>query len=147
MAVTGQTFMSMRLTICVFALVAFLVDGCGEEASRDEGAGGRTSPPPTAGPQAITEADAGASFTLAPGSETPLRLSNEYVWSEPRVEGDAVQMAPVDYIQDPGFSEWALLAARPGTATIAAHGTPACAGEEGCPDEPLSFQVEITVAP
>jgi hypothetical protein len=139
--------MSMRLGLCALALLAFLVDGCGEEASREEGTGGRTSPPPVAAPQVITEADAGESFALTPGSETRLRLSGEYAWSEPAVDGVAVQLAPVDYFQDPGFSEWTVLAVQPGTATVAARGTPACAGQEGCPDEPLSFQVEITVAP
>ena len=135
-----------RLVLCVIALLAVLVDGCGEEASREGGAG-ETAPPPRAAPQTITEVDSGESFTLAPGSETRLRLSGEYVWSEPTVRGDAVELARVDYFQDPGFSEWTVLAVQPGTATIAARGTPACAGQQRCPDAPLRFQIEITVAP
>jgi predicted secreted protein len=136
-----------RLALCVFALLAVLVDGCGDEGSR-EGGGGETTPPPRAAPQTITEVDSGESFTLSPGSGTRLQLSGEYVWSEPTVRGDAVQLVRVDYFQDPGFSEWTVLAVQPGTATIAARGTtPACAGQERCPDEPLRFQVEITVAP
>ena len=135
-----------RLVLCVIALLAVLVDGCGEEASREGGAG-ETAPPPRAAPQTITEVDSGESFTLAPGSETRLRLSGEYVWSEPTVRGDAVELARVDYFQDPGFSEWMVVAVQPGTATIAARGTPACAGRERCPDAPLRFQMEITVAP
>jgi hypothetical protein len=134
-----------RLVLCV-ALLAMLVDGCGEDASREGGAG-ETALPPRAAPQAITEVDGGKSFALSPGSETRLRLSGEYVWSEPTVRGDAVELARVDYFQDPGFSEWTVLAVQAGTATIAAHGTPACAGQERCPDEPLRFQVDITVAP
>jgi hypothetical protein len=135
-----------RLVLCVVALLAVLVDGCGEEASREGGAG-ETVTPPSAAPQTITEVDSGESFTLSPGSETRLRLTDEYVWSEPTVRGDAVELARVDYFQDPGFSEWTVLAVRPGTATIAARGTPACAGQERCPDAPLRFQIEITVAP
>jgi hypothetical protein len=136
-----------RLLLYV-ALVAVLVDGCGEDASREGGAGETAPSPPRAAPQAITEVDSGESFTLAPGSETRLRLSGDYLWSEPKVRGPAVELAPVNYFQDPGFSEWAVLAVRPGTATIAALGTPpACAGQERCPDEPLGFQIEITVAP
>ena len=136
-----------RLAPCVVALLlAVLADGCGEEASREGGAG-ETAPPPHTAPQTITEVDSGESFTLAPGSETRLRLSGKYSWSEPTVRGDAVELARVDYFQDPGFSEWTVRAVQPGTATIAARGTPACAGQERCPDAPLPFQVDITVAP
>jgi hypothetical protein len=133
-----------RLVLCVGALLAVLVDGCGEEGSREGGAG-ETTPAPRAAPETITEVDSGESFTLSAGSETRLRLSGEYVWSEPTVRGDAVELARVDYFQYPGFSEWAILAVQPGTATIAARGTPACAGQDRCPGAPLRFQVPITV--
>lgn len=134
-----------RLVLCVVALLAVLVDaGCGEE---EGGAGETVSPPRAAAPQTITEVDSGESFTLAPGSETRLRLSGKYGWSEPTVRGEAVELARVDYFQDPGFSEWTVLAVQPGTATIAARGTPACAGQEPCPETPLRFQLGITVAP
>jgi hypothetical protein len=63
------------------------------------------------------------------------------------VRGDAVDLARVDYFQDPGFSDWAVLAVRPGTATISARGNPRRAGQERCPDEPLRFVIEITVVP
>jgi hypothetical protein len=135
-----------RLVLCAVALLAALAGGCGEEAS-PEGGTGEAAPPPDAAPQTITEIDSGESFTLSPGSETRLRLSGQYVWSEPTVRGDAVELARVDYFQDPGFSEWTAHAVRPGTATIAASGTPACAGQERCSDQPLRFQIEITVAP
>jgi predicted secreted protein len=134
-----------RVFVGVVALLALFLDGCGEEGSR-EGAG-ETAPPPRAAPQTITEVDSGKSFMLSAGSETRLRLSGEYVWSEPTVHGDAVELTRVDYFRDPGFSEWAVRAVQPGTARIAARGTPGCAGQEGCSDEPLRFQVEITVAP
>jgi predicted secreted protein len=133
-----------RVFVCVVALLALLLDGCGEEGSREGGAG-ETAPPPRAAPQTITEVDSGESFMLSAGSETRLRLSGEYVWSEPTVQGDAVELTRVDYFQDPGFSEWVVRAVQPGTATIAARG--ACAGQERCPDAPLRFQLEITVAP
>lgn len=94
---------------------------------------------------AITEADSGEEISLPVGGETNLRLSSEYVWSEPVVEGDAVTLARVDYLQDPGFSEWVVSGAAAGEASISAVGEPACAGEDGCPDEPLRFQVRITV--
>jgi hypothetical protein len=125
--------MLTRLVLCLFAV---LVGGCGEDAARL----------PPAAPRTITELASGESFALALASETRLRLSGKYEWSEPTVRGDALELTRVDYLQDPGFSEWTVLAVRAGTATISAQGTPACAGQ-GCPDAPLSFQVELTVAP
>ena len=119
--------------------------GCGEEA-REAGTG-ETAPPARAAPQTITEGNSGESFTLASGSETHLRLSGKYAWSEPTVRGDAVQLTRVDYFRDPGFSEWMVRAVQQGTTSIGARGTPDCAGQAGCPDEPLRFQLEITVAP
>jgi hypothetical protein len=102
-----------------------------------------TAPPP----QTITEADNDASFTLSPGSGTSLRLSGQYVWSEPTLRGDAVELARVNYFQDPGFSEWAVLAVRPGRATIEARGNPQRADQEPSLDGPLRFEIEITVEP
>lgn len=133
------------LVVCVVALLAVLVGaGCGQGAR--EGGMGEPAPPARAAPQTITEGDSGKSFTLASGSETHLRLSGKYTWSQPTVRGDAVELTRVDYFQDPGFSEWTVLAVQRGMATIAARGNPACAGQ-GCPDQPLRFQLEITVPP
>jgi hypothetical protein len=135
--------MVTRIVFCAF-LLAMLGGGCGEDPARERG---ETAPAPRPAPQTITEIYAGESFLLSAGSETRLRLSGDYVWSEPTVRGDAVELAPVDYFQDPGFSEWTIFGARPGSATIAARGTPACAGQERCPDEPLRFETRITVVP
>jgi hypothetical protein len=141
-----------RLVLCLVFLLP-LLEGCGEDAPREEGRAETAPPretaplPPSEAPRTITDAESGGSFTLAQHSETSLRLSGDYLWSEPAVRGDAVQLAPVDYFQDPGFSEWLVLAVRPGRATIGASGTPVCAGQEGCSDTPLRFEVTITVAP
>ncbi len=94
----------------------------------------------------VAISDTGATFELAPGAHTSLRLSSDYRWSKPVVEGRAVKLSRVDYFQDPGFSEWIVWGVRLGTSTISSLGTPACAGQDGCPDEPSRFQVEITVA-
>jgi hypothetical protein len=136
--------MATPRALCV-TVVAVLLTGCGEEASRDGDAG--TTVPVRAAPRTITEAESGESFTLSRGAETTLRLSGDYAWSEPSVRGDAVELARVDYLQDPGFSEWTILAVRPGTATLTARGTPDCAGQERCPEKPLRFQTTITVPP
>jgi hypothetical protein len=133
-----------RPIFCVVVLVAVLAEGCGDEAARERGAEATPPPAPAPAPRTITERDSGASFTLAQGAETGLRLSGEYTWSEPAVSGDAVQLTRVDYFQDPGFSEWVVQAVSAGTVTIAARGTPAGAGGSGAP---LRFQVKIVVAP
>ena len=122
-------------------IVALAACGGGDLPSGSDTGG---APPPETG-AAITAADSGETFSLAPGAEASLRLSSEYVWSEPVVEGDAIELSPVDYFQDPGFSEWLVRAVRPGTATISSLGEPACEGEHGCPDEPVRFQVTIAV--
>ena len=120
-------------------LLVLLLAACGGES------GVGTGDDPTQAPDAITAPDSGETLALAMGSETSLQLSSEYVWSEPVVEGAAVEVTPVEYIQDPGFSEWLVRATQAGTATISSAGEPACEGEHGCPDEPLRFQVTITV--
>jgi predicted secreted protein len=119
--------------------------GCGGDDPAPAETGSATAPQAEAG-AAITELDSGSSFTLAPGGETSLQLSSDYVWTDPAVEGDAVELSRVDYLQDPGFSEWLVQAAGPGTATITSLGEPACAGEDGCPGEPLRFRVTIAVS-
>ena len=94
----------------------------------------------------ITEEDDGSTVMLPIGGETNLRLSSDYVWGEPVVRGEAVQVARVDYLQDPGFSEWVVTAVAPGKATLLAAGEPACSGQEGCDDTALVVEVTIAVA-
>ena len=123
-------------------LLVLLLAACsgGEDAP---GTGGAATEP---APEAITAADTGAEVALAVGEELPLRLSSEYLWSEPVVEGGAIELHRVDYFQDPGFSEWTVRGAAPGRATISSLGEPACAGQDGCPDETVRFRVTITVS-
>jgi predicted secreted protein len=135
--------------VAVLALVLLPLAACGG----DEASGPAEEPSPSTGerapprqsPQVLTEADSGATIALPTGGETSLRLSSDWVWSEPVVDGDAVQLAVVNYIQDPGFSEWVVTAVEPGEATISSSGTAACAGQDGCAVGSRDFQVRITV--
>jgi hypothetical protein len=134
-----------RVAVLLLAVVTVLAACGGDDQPAATPTGDSDAPTPETG-DAIVATDSGKEFTLAPGEETNLRLSSEYVWSEPVVEGRAIELFRVDYIQDPGFSEWLVQGAQPGTATISSLGEPACDGEHGCPDEPVRFQVTITVA-
>ena len=135
--------------VAVLALLLVPLAACsGDEASGpvEEPSPSTSEPaPPRQSPQVLTEADSGATVALPTGGETSLRLSSDWVWSEPVVDGDAVSLAVVNYIQDPGFSEWVVTAVEPGEATIASSGTAACAGQDGCAVGPQDFQVRITV--
>jgi hypothetical protein len=136
----------IRELCCAVAIVPALFGACGDDASVGEGSGESTPlPPPKQAPQVITEEDSGSTVMLPAGGETNLRLSSDYVWGELAVRGEAVRAARVDYLQDPGFSEWVVMAVAPGKATIVAAGEPACSGQEGCDDAPAHFQVTITV--
>jgi predicted secreted protein len=129
--------------LLLLLLVLLPAAGCAGDSA--EGPAGESTPPPRQPPQGVvTEADSGGTFEVPLGGETSLRLSSDYVWSEPAAEGGAVELAPVDYLQDPGYSEWMVRGVQAGTASISALGEPACAGE-GCPDEPLPFRVTITI--
>jgi hypothetical protein len=131
--------------LLVLPLLAACGGGDDPAAEQTTSGPGAPVPAPETG-DAITAADSGREFALARGGETNLRLSSEYMWSDPVVEGDAIELIPVDYLQDPGFREWLVHALGPGTATVSSLGEPACEGEHGCPDEPVRFQVTITVA-
>ena len=135
--------------VAVLALVLLPLAACsGDEASgpAEEPSPSTSEPaPPRQSPQVLTEADSGATIALPTGGETSLRLSSDWVWSEPVVDGDAVQLAIVNYLQDPGFYEWVVTAVAPGEATITSSGKAACAGQDGCAVGPQDFQVRITV--
>jgi hypothetical protein len=137
----------IRELCCAAAIVPALFGACGEDASVGEGGGESTTPapPPKQAPDVITEEDAGSTVMLPVGGETNLRLSSDYVWGEPAVRGEAVQLARVDYLQDPGFSEWVVTAVAPGKARILAAGEPACSGQEGCDATALVVEVTVTV--
>jgi predicted secreted protein len=136
----------LRVALLALALVTLAACAQDEPSSPAEEPGSTAEgQEPRPSPQIITEADSGARFSLPVGAETTLRLSSDWVWDEPLVDGDAVSLAVVNYIQDPGFSEWVILADTPGEATISSTGKAACAGQDGCADGPQDFRVRITV--
>ena len=120
--------------------------GCGGSDAPAPTDTGSDAPEAEAG-DAITDSDSGGSFTLAAGGETSLRLSSDYVWDEPGRRGRRGRAEPASTTcRTRASPSGSCGASGPGAATISALGTPACAGEDGCPDEPLRFRVTITVS-
>ena len=118
----------IALGLAAVAGVAALAvsDGGGAPRSAPEG-GPDASPAPgpvtaAPAPRILTLAHAGRTFRLAPDDAITLRLDGTNSWSEPTVSGAAVEAVRVAYVQDPGYAEWELRAARPGTATIESKG-------------------------
>lgn len=100
---------------------------------------------PTVDPAAdvLTEEDDGRRVGLGVGDEVALRLSNEWAWEQPRVEGAAIMLSPVDYLVDPGFVEWAVTGQEAGVAALTVEGEPACPDEASCP--PLTVELTFEV--
>ncbi|MPZ87150.1 MAG: hypothetical protein GEU81_03555 [Nitriliruptorales bacterium] len=101
-------------------------------------------PAPDPAPDVITEADDGSTFALRRGDARALRLSNDSLWDLPEVSGGAVELVPVDYLVDPGYTEWQVDAVAAGTAEVAVAGSASCGDAAACPPRTvtLRFQVE-----
>jgi len=84
-------------------------------------------PASAATPPLITPAQTGKTFRIAKGKTATLRLSSKWAWTEPRVSSKAVDLTPVEFFVDPGYSEWVVTARARGKATIRATGIPQCA--------------------
>jgi hypothetical protein len=91
----------------------------------------------------ITQAQSGKTFRLAKGDRATLRLSGRWGWSEPKVSSRAIELTPILFFRDPGYSEWQVTARARGKATIRSFGKPGCTG---CGLGTRSFRVTITVA-
>ena len=85
-----------------------------------------TVPPPA--PAVVTQVQSGNSYRLARGRDVALRLSGRWAWTAPRASGPGLELTPVEYFRDPGFSEWRVVATARGVYTIRSRGTPGCVG-------------------
>jgi hypothetical protein len=98
----------------------------------------------SATPPPVTQRSSGKTLRLAKGGTATLRLSNRWRWSEPRVSNQAVELTPVEYLIDPGFSEWTIDALKAGRATIHSVGKPNCST---CALRTRSFGITVVVGP
>jgi predicted secreted protein len=94
----------------------------------------------------LTEADSGRTIDMRIGEEVLLRLSHNHTWSEPNADGQGVELAPVDYLVDPGFTEWRISATGAGTAVVTTSGTPECGESLPCPDPESTVHLEIRIS-
>jgi hypothetical protein len=106
--------------VALLTLLLLLLFGFGGVSSGSSSSSGSGTAQPE---RAITLADSGRTISMRPGESAVLRLPDRWVWAE-TTEGSAVDLSVISSLRDTGFSEWSLVAARPGTWTFRAHGEP-----------------------
>lgn len=74
----------------------------------------------------FTLADTGKRVSLAIGESVSIRLGGPWLWRGPIVDGNAVMVAPVDFLIDPGYSQWAVQGVRAGSARVQITGEADC---------------------
>lgn len=93
-------------------------------------------------PRVITEGHSGKTFTLKRTSNSVLRLSNKWNWTQPKARGATVALTRINYESDPGFKAWRITRRAAGTAKITASGQPNC---DGCARAARSFKLKLDV--
>ncbi len=99
----------------------------------------------TAGEVVITEDDSGRAVAFDDHTQATLRLRpSAGQWSEPKVAGTSIQLAERMFLVDPGYREWEILVAGPGSSTISSASDP-CPGAEDPPCGAPSRLFEVTI--
>ena len=132
-------------------VLAIFVAGCGSDEARpsstapsnDPPVSTTTEAPPGTAPEMLTEDDDGATVSLEPGAELPVRLGNDWVWDLPQVTGTAIELVPVDYAQDPGFTEWMVETRDAGISNVSIFGEPNCGDAAACAERIVVFRFEV----
>lgn len=91
----------------------------------------------------LTQDDDGRLVELAVDQEVPLRLDPAWTWDPPVADAVAVTLTPVDHLVDPGYVEWLVVGAEPGSATVTVSGEPACGDSVACPPREVVLLVEV----
>jgi hypothetical protein len=84
---------------------------------------------PSSGHRVLTLADNGKTVALAVGQSLSVRLGGPWLWGEPVLDGGAIDVAQVNFLVDPGYSEWTVQGLQAGRATLQIN------GEANCPTE------------
>ena len=91
----------------------------------------------------LTERDSGGLWTIALSTSASIRLTNDYLWSAPKIDRDNVELSVIAYESDPGFTEWRLRPKRPGLVSIRFTGELNPPGDQGTRvDAFFEFEVE-----
>ena len=91
----------------------------------------------------LTERDSGGLWTIALSTSASIRLTNDYLWSAPRIDSDNVELSVIAYESDPGFTEWRLRPRRPGLVSVRFTGELNPPGDQGTRLEAFfEFEVE-----
>jgi predicted secreted protein len=112
--------------------------GDAEPHAQEDGPGGAS---------VISETDDGSSVALHQGDEVALRLASDWLWDEPQLSGDAIEITRVDHLVDPGYAEWRLAAATPGEVELTASGEPNCGDAGRCPERTVRIVIEVAGPP
>ncbi|HXN05020.1 MAG TPA: hypothetical protein VN895_09335 [Candidatus Acidoferrum sp.] len=128
----------LRLSACIgiFIAVASCAGQSGASTSECQGIATLAMKP------VVTEIDGGRCLKLVVGRTAELRLTGTYRWNTPQFSGNAVEVIPIAFLRDPGYSAWEVRAMRSGTLAISASGT--CVATD-CATPTLAFSVTIAV--
>jgi predicted secreted protein len=130
---------ALRLAACIgiFVAVASCAGESGASPSECQGISTLATKP------VVTEVDGARCLKLVLGQTVELRLAGNYRWSPPQSSGDAVELIPIAFLRDSGYSAWEVRAMRSGTSAISASGT--CLPAD-CAKPTLAFTVTIVVS-
>ena len=71
-------------------------------------------------------------MSLAVGESVSVQLGGPWLWQEPAVDGGAIDVVQVNFLVDPGYSEWAVRGQRAGQATLQIDGEANCPAGAVC---------------
>lgn len=95
-------------------------------------------------PEVVTELDDGSLYTLGTDQTAALRLTTEdWSWSTPTADGGSIELVPVDYLVDPGFTEWSVEPRSPGETTVTIAGEQVCDDDAGCSTRTVTITFRV----
>jgi hypothetical protein len=101
----------------------------------------------SSGHRVLTLADNGKTVPIAVGQSLSVRLGGPWLWREPVVDGGAIDVAQVNFLVDPGYSEWTVRGLQAGRATLQINGEANCPtqGDTVCILGPRFFALTFAV--
>lgn len=101
---------------------------------------------PSSDHRVLTLADNGKTVPIAVGQSLSVRLGGPWLWREPVVDG-GIDVAQVNFLVDPGYSEWTVRGLQAGRATLQINGEANCPtqGDTVCILGPKFFALTFAV--